>query len=157
MDASEGARVGGTQAGKGPRTSEETVFLHGIVRKKNRPFPARKKLALSSAETTGARLGYFAKFGGRKLRTWACNSCKSANGKSFGVGKMSVWSYCGGWQLWRCFPLLRKLQVGVDFYSWRSEYSTASMSLFFCGVVFSFPRLQYKNPSTCSIFSVCLC
>ena len=26
------------------------------------------------------------------------------------------------------------------------------MSLFFCGVVFSFPRLQYKNPSTCSIF-----
>lgn len=25
------------------------------------------------------------------------------------------------------------------------------MSLFFCGVVFSFPRLRYKNPSTCSI------
>ena len=37
MDASEGARVGSTQAGKGPRTSEETVFLHGIVRNKNRP------------------------------------------------------------------------------------------------------------------------
>jgi len=65
---------------------------------------------------------------------------------------MAVWSYCGGWQLWRCFPLLQKLRVGVDFYAWRSEYSTASMSLFFCGVVFSFPRLRYKNPSTCSIF-----
>lgn len=64
---------------------------------------------------------------------------------------MAVWSYCGGWQLWRCFPLLQKLRVGVDFYAWRSEYSTASMSLFFCGVVFSFPRLRYKNPSTCSI------
>ena len=55
--------------------------------------------------------------------------------------------------MWRCFPLLQKLQVGVDFYAWRSEYSTASMSLFVCGVVFSFPRLRYKDPSTsCSIF-----
>ena len=26
------------------------------------------------------------------------------------------------------------------------------MSLFVCGVVFSFPRLRYKDPSTCSIF-----
>lgn len=73
-------------------------------------------------------------------------------GKSVGVWKMAVWSYWGRWQLWRCFPLLQKLRVGVDFYAWRSEYSTASMSLFVCGVVFSFPRLRYKDPSTCSIF-----